>query len=65
MVFEIMDLTQQYVQITGLIDVKLDGIERPKTMIHPDAGNLVAICYEFSRGAADDGGIAAIQANAG
>ena len=57
-------LTQQESEVARLIDVELRGQQRPRAVIHPHARDVVAIGFEFAGRAADDGGIAAVEAHA-
>ena len=64
-VFEVGLLAQQEAEIARLIEVELDGQQRPGAVIHPNAGDVVAVGLELARLAADDGGVAAVDAHAG
>lgn len=63
-VFEIRGLFQQNLQVTGLVQIKLGRQQRPKGMVHPDTGDIVAVSYKFALLFADDGRIRTVQPDA-
>ncbi len=64
-VLEIDLWSQQEGQIAGLVNVEAGRQVGPGPVVHPDAGDVVAVGLEFAGARADDGRIAAIYADAG
>ena len=60
-ILEVRRFFQQHREITGLVQIELCRDERPERMIHPDAGNVVAVCNEFALLFPDDGRIRAVH----
>ncbi len=65
LVLEVDLVLQQELQVAGGVEVELGGQQRPRAVVHPHAGDVVAVGLELARLRADDGGVAAVAAHAG
>ena len=65
LVFKIGFLTQQKTDVASVVNIEFGRQEGPGTVIHPHAGDIVAVGFEFAGSVTDDGGVAAIYANTG
>ena len=61
-ILEIWNLLKKDIHIPGLIHIKLRCHKWPESMIHPHAGNVVAVCDKFTLSVSDDRGIGSIDA---
>ena len=62
-VLEIGCFFKQDVEIPGLVDVQLRSHKRPEGVIHPDAGDAVAIRDKISASVPDNGGVGAVDSD--
>ena len=54
---------QKNIKVPGLVDIKQQSQKRPRPMVHPHAGDGIAVRQKLSRTLANDGRITAIDTN--
>ena len=51
------------IQVSGLVDIKFCGDQRPEGMIHPDTGNAVSVSDKVAVSVPDDGSVGTVYAD--